>query len=344
MPNLSDIRKQVEAFSKIEAFFDSAVIFALHEVGVFKIIATGQRSLDQIHAKVEGNKESLRAVLDAGVALHILSKSGTEYTASEVWLDCLGRTDSPSYIGESVSYLRALARPLLELDRVVLHGKPILDVESIMATEEADRENSWSALMTGAMDAYCRTRGIEIVDKIDFSKSRSLLDLGAGPGTYSLAICQKFPNIRATLVDVPGPLAIADKIAQQRGVRDRIELVEADIFTYVPKTTFDEVLVSNTLHMLGTETAVSLLKKIHAWITPGGRIIIQGHLLNAGRTSPRWATLLNLIQRTITPHGRNHDVVETQDWLRQANFAEVAFVPFSLWNVNRAVIGRRLPA
>jgi len=344
MPKPTGIRKQIEAFSRIEAFFDSAVVFALHELDVFKSIATGQRSLEQIHARVAGNRESLRALLDAGVALHILSKNRSEYLASEAWLDCLGRPESPSYVGESVSYLRALARPLLELDQVVRDGKPILEIESIMATEEAGREDSWSALMTGAMDAYCRTRGIEIVDRIDFSKSRSLLDLGAGPGTYSLAICQKFPNLRATLVDVSGPLAIADKKARERGVRNRIELVEADIFTYVPKTAFDEVLVSNTLHMLGTEAAIGLLKRAHAWITPGGRIIIQGHLLNAGRTSPRWATLLNLIQRAITPHGRNHDIVETQDWLRQAGFTEVAFVPLSLWNVNRAVVGRRLQA
>ena len=42
-----------------------------------------------------------------------------------------------------------------------------------------------------------------------FSDARTLLDLGCGPGTYALAILERNPQMRATLLDLAGPIAEA---------------------------------------------------------------------------------------------------------------------------------------
>lgn len=57
--------------------------------------------------------------------------------------------------------------------------------------------------------------------------------------------------------------------------------------------------------------------------------------------SPRWATLLNLIQRVATSHGRNHAIGETKEWMEQAGFRNVKHVRFSAWIVCSCLIGER---
>jgi hypothetical protein len=93
--------------------------------------------------------------------------------------------------------------------------------------------------------------------------------------------------------------------------------------------------------MIGPEGARELLKRAYALVTPGGRIIVQAQYLDDSRTSPRWPALLNLIRRVATPHGCNHAVGETKEWLAEAGFINVTHVRFSVWNVNSCLIGSR---
>lgn len=334
--SLADIKKQVATLEQAERFFDSAVMFALFEVGAFKALAVGPRTLENLDGQIRGDVESLRATLDAAVALKLLSKEHDQYVAREDLLDCLGRSDSPAYLGEWVAFLHALAMPLLRLGEEIRNGsKPGALFEHMKG------DNLPAKRMTEAMDAYARTRGIEIADRIDFSKTRRLLDLGCGPGTYSLAIVERNSHVRATLLDHPGPIAEARRIVASRGMSDRVEFIAADAMTYTPEEPFDTVLVSNTLHMIGPGGSLALLKRCHKIISQGGRVIVQAQYLNDDRTSPRWATLLNLIQRVATPNGRNHSIGETREWLAEAGFANIQFVRFSTWNVCSCLIGHK---
>ena len=333
---LRDIQKQVATLQVAERFFDSVVTFALFEVGIFRELATGPKTFEQLQGRIDGDAESLRATLDAAVALEVLQSEEGRYAAGEALLDSLGREDSPAYLGEWVALLHALAMPLLHLGDEIREG-------STPGTllEDTNGDNLPAKRMTRAMDAYARTRGIEIADRLDFSATRRLLDLGCGPGTYSLAIVERNPQVQATLLDLPGPIAEARRIVEQRGMSDRVSFVARDAMEYTPDEPFDTVLLSNTLHMIGPEGSRALLTHCHGMICPGGRIIVQAQYLNDDRTSPRWPTLLNLIQRVATPHGRNHAIGETGEWLKEAGFAGVEFVRFSAWNVCSCLIGTK---
>jgi 3-hydroxy-5-methyl-1-naphthoate 3-O-methyltransferase len=334
--SLADIKKQIAVLQIAERYFDSVVLFALFETGVIEVLASGPKTLQGIQEHIHGNEESLRAALDAAVALDILSLSDGKYAANEALLDCLGRDQSPAYLGEWVAFLHALATPLLQLGQVIRTGKA---PGTFFAEMEGD--NSPAKRMTAAMDAYARTRGIEIVDHLDFTQTRRLLDVGCGPGTYSMAIVERHPLVRATLLDLPGPIAEARQLAAARGMADRLEFVDVDAREYAPAQPFDTVLVSNILHLIGPRDSVELLKRCYGWLTPRGRVIVQAQFLNDERTSPRWPTLLNLTQRVASAKGRNHAFTETRQWMEEAGFTDVEYVRFSIWNVNSCLIGIR---
>jgi SAM-dependent methyltransferase len=334
--SLADIQKQVALLAIAERFFDSITLFALFEAGVFRVLSLGPKTLQEIQQHTGGNEETLRATLDAAVALKILSMQDGRYAASESSLDCLGREDSPAYLGEWVTFLHALAGPLLQLGDAIRTGS----VPGALF-EDMSGNNIPAKRMTAAMDSYARSRGIEIADRLDFSQSRRLLDLGCGPGTYSMAIVERNPGLHATLLDLPGPIAEARRLAASRKMTDRLEFVAIDARNYVPDNPFDTILVSNTLHMIGPVGSLELLRRCYQMLTPGGRLIVQAQYLNDDRVSPRWPTLLNLIQRVATPQGRNHAISETREWMQEAGFQNVKYARFSLWNVCSCLIAER---
>ena len=335
-PSLAQIQKQVATIGLAERFFDSVVLFALFELGAFTELAGGPRTLDALTAKLGCNRATLASILDAAVALKVLQKTGEEYSAEEAMLDCLGRPESESYVGEWIAFLHTLSGPLMELDQAALTGKPPGNL-----VEDGVSDNLLVRRMTHAMDSYARTRGIEMADRMDFSGTKTLLDLGCGPGTYSLAIVEKTPHIQATLLDLDLPIEDARKLVEARGMSDRVQFVAADIFTYKTDEGYDDVLVSNTLHMLGPDLSAKLMKQCWTLVNPGGRLIVQAQYLNDDRISPRWATLLNLVQRAATIHGENHALGETQGWMEDAGFTDVKHQRFSAWNTNSVLIGHK---
>lgn len=334
--SLANIQKQVGLLQIAERFFDSVTLFALFDAGVFRLLSTGPKTLQDMHRQLGGNEDTLRATCDAAVALKVLSKKDGRYTASEMLLDGLGREDSPAYLGEWVAFLHALASPLLQLGDAIRTGST-----PGALFEDMSGDNVPAKRMTAAMDAYARSRGIEIADRLDFSQTGRLLDLGCGPGTYSIAIVERNPQVRATLLDLPGPIAEARRLAASRNMTGRLEFIAMDARDYTPDEPFDTILVSNTLHMIGPAGSLELLKHCYQMLTPGGRLIVQAQYLNDDRVSPRWPTLLSLIQRVATPHGRNHAIGETKEWMEQAGFQSVDHVRFSLWNVCSCLIGER---
>lgn len=336
LASLDDIRKQVLAVRMAERYFDSVVLFALFDCGVLESLTDGPRSLGELHASIGGDEETLRATLDAAVALGLLSSNEGRYAASETILDTLAREDSPAYAGEWIALLHALLAPLARLGEAIRNGAPPGALFENMAGDKAP-----GVRMTAAMDAYARVRGVEIADRIDFAGTRSLLDLGCGPGTYSFAILQRYPQISATLLDLPGPIAEARRNAERYGLGERLAFVAADALSYEPSERFDTILLSNTLHMLGPRASRELLRRVRAMLAPGGRLIVQAQFLNDDRISPRWPALLSVIQRIATPEGRNHTVTETSEWLTGAGFSDVQHVRLSLWNVCSCLIALR---
>lgn len=339
---LSEIKKQIEVLGHAEKFFESQVLFSLFELGVFAALVDGPKTADELAASIAcdvdgaaARRGALRAILDAAVALRLLRREVDRYTASEGLLAGLGRKDGPAYLGEWITFLDSFVRPLQRLTEVVRTGEPAYALHGDMNFEPV------AVRLTEAMDAYARTRGIEIADRVDFSGARALLDLGCGPGTYSLAILERNPELRATLLDLPGPIAVCRRLVEQRGMLERVELVAADALTYATDATFDVILISNTLHQIGPDASRALLARCYPMLAPGGRIVVQAQYLNDDRVSPRWPTLLNLIQLVTTSDGRNHTIGETIEWMQGAGYVSIEHVPFAMWNVCSCLIGRR---
>lgn len=101
-----------------------------------------------------------------------------------------------------------------------------------------------------------------------------ITDLGAGTGTGTFALLERFPGARVTAVDTsPDMLALLTAAARERGLDGRLATLEADVTEGLPGPAgADLVWASAALHHFGDPAAS--LAGIRAALRPGGLLAV----------------------------------------------------------------------
>jgi SAM-dependent methyltransferase len=74
-------------------------------------------------------------------------------------------------------------------------------------------------------------------------QGKSVLDVGCGPGHYSITVAQRGASRVVGIDFADGMLKLATEHAQKVGVGDRCKFMVADFYTYQPQELFDYVIV-----------------------------------------------------------------------------------------------------
>lgn len=321
-------RRQV--FSVAEGFFQSSVLFALLRLRLFEIIGEGRKPLAELADAVAARPETLARLLNAGVALQLLrSPDGESYEVTPACRAILLPEAGEDYLGDFIRNLDFFRSALADLDEAVRTSGPTVDPAWVLG---ADRTQTRK--FARAMHNNAARRGKELAHYLDTAECRTLLDLGSGPGTYAFYLGLRNPGLKLHLADLPEVLAVAREIQAAYAVKNEVVYLPVDLRVELPPGSYDLVLVSNTLHMLGERASRSLLERLYHSVSRGGSLVVQAQFLQDNRQGDQWAVYMDLIQLCITAEGKNHTVDETRRWLEQAGFEEVTHHRMSVFNTN----------
>ena len=103
---------------------------------------------------------------------------------------------------------------------------------------------------------------------------RRLLDLGAGTGTGTVALLQRFPAAEVTALDLSAELLERlRRTVERRSLADRVRAVQADLDAPWPALEpVDLVWASSSLHHLADPDAA--LAQVHDLLRPGGLLAV----------------------------------------------------------------------
>ena len=150
-----------------------------------------------------------------------------------------------------------------------------------------------------------------------------LLDVGGGSAAYSIAFAQANHKLRATVLDLPTVLPIAQRHIDAAGLADRVATRAGDLRCDALGRGFTIILVSAICHMLSPEENQDLFRRCREALEPGGRVVMQDFILEADKTAPKQAALFALNMLVGTRAGSTYSYDEYRAWMKAAGFGEV---------------------
>ncbi|MDR2768744.1 MAG: class I SAM-dependent methyltransferase [Treponema sp.] len=93
-------------------------------------------------------------------------------------------------------------------------------------------------------------------------KPKRLLDIGGNTAKWAIACCRHDPEVRVTVVDLPGQTAVAERNAAAAGFGDRVSVHACDIFDGDLPTNADAVWMSQFLDCFSLDHVTAILEKI----------------------------------------------------------------------------------
>jgi len=218
-----------------------------------------------------------------------------------------------------------LWKRLTDLEVPLRTGKPVLDYHQVETALPSEKQE----IYTEAMREMARLLIPSFLKHVEISpKAQTVLDLGGAHGEYTRALSRRYPRLRGTIFDLPGPLASARRILEQEGNPEEIQLREGDILKDDLGEGWDVILIINTLHLFSLGQNQELFKRVQKALSPGGAVVVLDQFLGAGRISDVVAALISLAFFTVG--GRVYGLKETRRLLLDSGFSRVRTRPFRL--------------
>jgi len=271
---------------------------------------------------------SLRGIsllLNALVAMGLLTVEGGRYHPTIFSRRFLSR-DSDDYLGYIIGHHHHLVAGWTRLDEAVRQGKPVR-TSSSHGDDPVAREHFLMGMYNLAMQNAPR-----VVPFIDLSGRRRLLDLGGGPGTWSIQFCLNTPDLFAVVYDLPTTREFAERTVARFGLSDRISFHGGDFLADPLPGGFDAAWVSQVLHSEGAERCHTILSRLYDALLPGGVVFVQEFLLDDDHTGPLFPALFSLNMLIGTDEGRSYSAREMSEMLSRAGFHGIERLPLDLPN------------
>ncbi len=285
---------------------------------IFTHISTGKRHVDEIAETIGATPRATEILLNALVALGYLKKIGLFYANRPIAENHLVRGNA-GYMGNNLKYQEIIWDAWSDLKNVLQTGKTDVSLQQRIFNDPA-----FSAEYIRGMKNISRKPAEQIASLVPTSSDARMLDVGAGPGIYSLAFLEKNPRLNATLLDLPPTIAIASEDMRFHSARSRIHFVEGNYHEKdFGSDLYEVVLMSHITHDEGVVENIKLIEKAYAALKKGGKLIIHDFMVNDQKTEPLFSALFSVHMLVYTQAGRVYSVDEYTSWLRDAGFVDV---------------------
>ncbi len=307
----------------IEAFRRSKAMFTAVRLGVFDRLEGEPQTAESLAVQLNLNAAALTRLLDACVALRLLDREDQTYHNTPRASKYLTSTSPDTFSGYIVYSDQSLYQLWAHLDDAIREGTnrwPQTFGSRDALFDYYFRDPDATASFVKAMNGFGRLSSPRIVRGFDLSRFRQLVDVGGATGHLAIAACEAYPELHATVLDLPRVEPFARAHIEQSAVANRIEFVSGDFFS--------EALPAGDLYSLGRilhdwpdPQIHKLLEKIFAALPVGGGVLIVEALVNDDRTGPVYALMQDLNMLVCT-EGRERTFAEYRALLEAAGFTD----------------------
>lgn len=303
------------------------VVGTIAELGVADVLAFGPLTAGEIAPRVGADPDALHRVLRLAASEGILTLDGR----GRFGLTRVGRalrSDAASSMRPWARYaaLRSTGAAWEDLTETVRTGRSAFPrVHGMSVWDWFNEHPDEGRLFAGAMRTVTEIDAPAIAASDLWPRSGTVCDVAGGAGTLLGEILATHPALRGVLVEAAVVLTEAEAHLARRGLRDRAELVEGDLFGGFSAQA-DVFVLKNIVHDWDDATSAKILANVRATMAPGQRLLVIEQLQE--RNDPhQFTSLTDLLMLTQCDDGRERSRAELRDLLTGAGFSPGRIAP-----------------
>ena len=281
------------------AFWSSKVLLTAVELGVFTRLGDRRITGAELGAELGLHPRGISDFFDALVAMEFLDREGDGLPAKyfntptgALYLD----RGSPRYIGGWLAMLNErLFKFWHDLPEALRTGRPQNEVKHGQKEifEELYEELPRLEQFMGAMTGLSRINFEAFAAKFDFSKFKTLCDIGGATGLLCIEVAKRHPHLQCISFDLQPVEPIARKHIAAAGLSERIGTASGDFFKQpLPKA--DLITMGMILHDWNLEKKMYLLRAAYEALPRGGALVAIEALIDDARRENVFGLLMSL--------------------------------------------------
>lgn len=297
----------------IRGFMPSRCLLTALELDLFTAVGDGA-SAEQAGARIDASTRATAMLLNALVALGLLSKSGDTYknTPESGRFFVQGSKDNHR---NGLLHNANIWHRWSTLTEAVRRG-------GSMPIDRA-RTPEWTKDFIAGMQHHAKDRAPHVVSALGTANVRRILDLGGGSGIYSIAFAQANPEVKCEILDLPDVVPLTSEYVNRAGVQSQVSIRAGDMLHDDFGSGYDIVMLNAICHMFSEEQNRHIFRRARAALAPNGRLVVQDFILNPDKTGPLHAVLFSINMLVGTESGASYSEQEYIDWMRGAGLSDV---------------------
>lgn len=254
----------------------SRAVMVATKLDIFETLAAGPLTAEEIVKKCGSHARATEQLLNALVGMGCVQIKGERYSLPRkmrAWILAEGK-----YSFREQILLHELEWKWWEhCEEYVRTGQP-LRVHQTLADDE------WGTYQRGmrsgvAFPANWVARHLPLA-----RTARAMLDIGGSHGFFSVAICRRHPQLRATILELPQAIQHAAPLLEKEGLGDRVRYRAGDALTEdLGADQYDLVFMAALVHHFDDATNRQLVKRVARTLRPGGIAAIWEPLRQVGK-------------------------------------------------------------
>lgn len=316
------------------AFWPAKVLLSAIELGLFSELGSGSLTGAELQAALGLHPRANPDFFDTLVALRFLDRqdNGVEsrYRNTPETARFLDR-HSPHFMGGFLEMANArLYRFWGDLSEALRTGSPQNEIKHTgtpMFAElysEPDRLEQFMDAMSGISAANFRA----FAEKFDFSRYRTLCDVGGATGQLSMCVAERHPHMRCTSTDLPAATAIAERKIAAAGLADRVSAQSLDFFAEpLPKA--DMITMGMILHDWNLEKKLHLVRAAYDALPAGGAFVVVENLIDDARRENAFGLMMSLNMLIEFGDAFDFTAADFSGWCRQVGFRTTEVIPLA---------------
>ena len=161
--------------------------------------------------------------------------------------------------------------------------------------------------------------------KFDFSKYKTLTDIGGSAGLLSLMVAKHQAHMTCTTADLPPVEPIALETIQKFQLIDRVKTKSVDFFADAfPKA--DIITMGNILHDWDEEKKIMLMKKAYEALPEGGAFVAIEGIIDDERKQNAFGMMMSLNMLIETGTGFDYTFADFNRWAKTVGFKSTSLL------------------